>query len=183
VCGTLNRLLVADRDERLALDEAAGIVRGPERRARLSQQGQRRRVFERDLSRAIVALGGVPSTAVSYRARMGKAARKLRSLLSGPHEGDAYAACARAAVRTSDAYARALRSKLPSDVRFGVEREFSEIEWDRLELGRLRFGALPTASPAMNGDANDDAASAARVRESNDGRALGVWSDEGGAGD
>lgn len=180
VCTTLNRLLVADRDERLALDDAAVIVQGAARRSRLSQQVLRRRVFERDLSRAIVALGGLPATATSYRARIAKAARRLRSLLAGPHEGDAYAACARAAVKTSDAYARALRSRLPTDVRFGVQREFSEIEWDRLELGRLRFGALPAALPTINAEPNDGVVPSDWVRQQNEELALETWSDDGG---
>ncbi|HKY36784.1 MAG TPA: hypothetical protein VJN18_12635 [Polyangiaceae bacterium] len=179
----LNRLIVAGRDEALALDTAARIVQGTERRRRLLHQALRRVVFQHDLSAAVVALGGTPAKAASYRARIGGLARAIRRLLAGPHEGDAYATCARATEKTSGVYARVLRTQLPANVRFGIEREFSEIEWDRRELGRLRFGARPTASPIRSPEPEEDLESRARLRlERSDDLALGTWSDEGGAG-
>lgn len=178
----LNRLIVAGRDEALALDTAARIVQGAERRRRLLHQALRRVVFQHDLSAAVVALGGVPAKSASNRARLSGLARAIRRLLAGPHEGDAYATCARATEKTSGAYARVLRSKLPADVRFGIEREFSEIEWDRSELRRLRFGARPSASPIRSAGPEDDLVSRARLRlERSDELALETWSDEGGA--
>jgi uncharacterized protein (TIGR02284 family) len=183
VRAALNRLIVAGRDEALALDTAARIVQEADRRRRLLHQALRRVVFQHDLGAAVVALGGTPAKAASYRARIGDLARAIRRLLAGPHEGDAYATCARATENTSGVYARVLRTQLPADVRFGIEREFSEIEWDRRELGRLRFGARPTASPVRSLEPEDDLASRARVRlERSDDLALGTWSDEGGAG-
>ena len=147
----LNRLIVADLDEGLVLNAAALVLHGTGRRRRLLHQARRRGVFREDLGKAILALGGVPAKRASYRARVSGAARRFRQILTGGHEGDAYAACARATEKTSAAYARALRSTLPADVGFGVERELSEIEWDRIELNRLRFGALPAAVPAGGG--------------------------------
>lgn len=152
VRSALNRLIIADRDEGLALDAAARVVRGAERRQRLLQQALRRSVFQRDLGAAITGLGGVPAESASYRAKIGSAARRIRQVLTGPHEGDAYASCARAAERTSVAYSRALRSTLPPDVRFGVQRAFSEIEWDCAELRRLRFGARLATLPVRSGE-------------------------------
>jgi uncharacterized protein (TIGR02284 family) len=181
VRAALNRLIVAGRDEALALDTAARIVQGTEHRRRLLHQALRRVVFQHDLGAAVVALGGTPAKAASYRARVGDLARAIRRLLAGPHEGDAYATCARATEKTCSAYARVLRSKLPADVRFGIERELSEIECDRRELGRLRFGARPTASPTRDAGPEDDLASRARLRlERSDELALETWSDEGG---
>lgn len=183
VRAALNRLIVAGRDEALALDAAARVVRGAERRRRLLHQALRRVVFQHDLSAAVVALGGVPARAASHRARVRGLAQALRRLLSGPHEGDVYAACARAAEKTSRVYARVLRTKLPADVRFGIEREFSEIEWDRNELGRLRYGARPTASAIESARPEDESASRARLRlERSDDLALETWGNEGGAG-
>jgi uncharacterized protein (TIGR02284 family) len=179
----LNRLIIACRDEALALDTAARIVQGAERRRRLSHQALRRVVFQRDLSAAVVGLGGRPVTTASYRARVASLARAVRRLLAGPHQGDAYAACARATAKTGAAYTRVLRSKLPADVRFGIERELSEIEWDRDELSRLRFGARPAASPAASVERDEELAWRARLRlERSDELALETWSDEGGAG-
>ena len=147
-CVALNRLIVAGLDEGLTLEAAALVIRGNDRRRRLLHQALRRGVFQNDLGNAITALGGTPVRNASYRAKMGGAARRFRQFLTGGHEGDAYAACARATEKTSEVYTRALSSTLPGDVRFGVEREFAEIEWDRAELGRLRFGAPLAASPA-----------------------------------
>jgi uncharacterized protein (TIGR02284 family) len=134
----LNRLIKAGRNEVMALEAAADIVDGAERRARIREQVGRRLIFQRDVARAVVALGGVPATRGSGIARLTAAARGIRKLLIGAHEGDAYAVCARAAEKTAAAYAEALATALPADVRFGVERQYAEIECDRSELRRLR---------------------------------------------
>ncbi|HET7539603.1 MAG TPA: hypothetical protein VFK05_07020 [Polyangiaceae bacterium] len=182
-CVALNRLVVADLDEGLVLGAAAVVVQGSEARRRLLHQVLRRRVFEGDLSKAITALGGRPIRKGSYRAKVTAVAQRIRQILVGGHEGDAYAACARATEKTSAAYTRALRLELPADVRFGLEQELFEIQCDRLELGRLRFGARPASSPVggkrpENGEAFDAPLYSAR----NDEDALEAWSNEGGAG-
>jgi uncharacterized protein (TIGR02284 family) len=181
VAAKLNRLIVAGQDEAQTLRTAARIVGGAERRERLQHQALRRAVFQSDLSAAVVALGGVPAQTGSFHAQLGALARGLRRLLAGPHQGDAYAACARAAEKTSNAYARVLRSSLPSNVRFGLERELSELEWDRDELRRLRFGARPAASPVETNPAPGMKLRSPSSSERNDELALGAWSNEGGA--
>jgi hypothetical protein len=65
----------------------------------------------------------------------------------GSHEGDAYSACARASEVAAGAYAKALTFQLPADVTFGVEQQYAEIERDRHELRRLRWGADLTPLP------------------------------------
>ena len=181
VRAALTRLIVAACDDALALGAAALVVDDAERRGRLLHQARRRAVFQRDLSVAVASLGGVPVKAGSYRAALSRLARAVRRFLAGPHEGDAYAACARAAEKSSAAYATALRSTLPVDVRFGIERQFSETEWDRHELWRLRFGARPAAAP-ISGEPESDVASRSLPRlESSDRLAIQTWSDEGGA--
>ena len=181
-CVALNRLVVADLDEGLVLGAAALVVQGSEARRRLLHQVLRRGVFEGDLSTAITALGGRPTRKGSYRAKVTAAARRIRQILVGGHEGDAYAACARATERTSAAYTRALRLELPADVRFGVEQELFEIQRDRLELGRLRFGARPASSPVGSARPENGKAFDAPLSARNDEDALGAWSNEGGAG-
>lgn len=147
ICVALNRLVVANLDESLVLGAAALVMQASQSRRRLSHQVLRRGVFEGDLSKAITALGGTPTRKGSYRAKVTATARRIRQILVGGHEGDAYAACARATEKTSAAYTRTLRSTLPADVRFGVEQELREIQLDHLELVRLRFGARPSSSP------------------------------------
>jgi uncharacterized protein (TIGR02284 family) len=178
VCSALNRLIVAGRGEILVLAVAARIIDGADRRARLREQAKRRRVFQRDLSAAVTALGGVPATHAASGARLAVAGRRVRELLLGPHEGDAYADCARATEMTATAYAKALRLALPDDVAFGVERQYGEIEWDRSELRRLRWGASPAPLPSPEGQAEG----AGAAREADEARALEVWSEEGGSG-
>lgn len=172
----LNRLIVADLDEGLVLDAAARVLHGPARRRRLLHQGLRRSSFRDDLAQAIVALHGVPAKRASFRARASGAARRFRQMLTGGHEGDAYAASARATEKTIAAYHRALRLELPADVRRGVERHLSEIESDSVELNRLRFGAFPAAAPAGR-----TGVETGEALQGDDARALGAWSDEGGA--
>jgi hypothetical protein len=147
-CANLNRLIVADLDEGLVLDAAALVVHGSGCRLRLLHQALRRGVFRADLGKAIVALGGIPAQSGSYGARVKGVTRWIRQVLVGGHEGDAYASCARATAKTSAAYVHALRSTLPGDVRFGVERELS----DSLELVRLRFGARAEAPAPGSSD-------------------------------
>ncbi len=153
----------------MALDEAVRIIGRGERSARLVQQSRRRVIFQRDLSAGVVALGGVPATSPSYGARLSYLVWGVRRLLTGPHVGDAYAACAKAAEKTERKYAAALRTGLPGDARFGIERQYVEIELDRKELRRLRWGASlsPLPGPALESAGGDE-------------RALDVWSDDGG---
>lgn len=148
----LNRLIVAGWGEVLALEEAIRIVPVADRSGNLPEKAARRRVFRQDLSAAVVALGGVPANGASVTARSRSWARSLRRLVAGPHEGDAYAACARAAECATSEYTRVLRSGLPNDVRFGVERQHAEIDLDCRELRRLRWGASPApAAPHDDG--------------------------------
>lgn len=148
----LNRLIVAGWGESLALEEAIRIVPVADRRGSLPEKAARRRVFRQDLSAAVVALGGVPANGASVAARSRSWARNLRRLVAGPHGGDAYAACARAAENATSEYTRVLRSGLPNDVRFGVERQHAEIDLDCRELRRLRWGA----TPALAGPRDED---------------------------
>lgn len=146
----LNRLIVAGWDEILALEDAIQVVPAADRRGSLPEKAARRRVFRQDLSAAVVALGGVPANGASLTARGRAWARDLRRLLAGPHGGDAYAACSRAAENAADQYTRVLRSGLPDDVRFGIERQHAEVELDSRELRRLRWGAGPAPAAPRN---------------------------------
>jgi uncharacterized protein (TIGR02284 family) len=135
----LNRLIIAGWGELLAFNEAARSVFNPDAQRRLHEKAERRRLFGRELSTALVALGGVPAKHASLRARGLALARGFRRLLIGPHQGDAYAVCADAAELSSKEYSRALRASLPDDVRFGIERQHAEVELDCRELRRLRW--------------------------------------------
>lgn len=135
----LNRLIVAGCGELLVLGEGARLVPGSSAQRSLRDKAERRRVFGHDLGSAVVTLGGVPAKRASLRALGMAWARSLRRLLAGPHRGDAYAACARAAERTSREYSRVLRLGLPDDVRFGLEQQHAEVELDCRELRRLRW--------------------------------------------
>ena len=182
VRSALNRLIVAGWSEIVALEAASRIVDGAERRAALREQIRRRVIFRHDLAAAVTALGGVPAQHAPVAPRVAAAARRLRELAIGPHAGDAYAVCARATERAASAYAEALTLELPPDVMFGVERQQAEIEWDRRELRRLRWGAAVTLPPdrglAVRGEDREESAR----REVADERAIEVWSNEGGGG-
>jgi hypothetical protein len=98
----------------------------------------------------------------------------------GPHEGDAYSVCARASEVAAGAYATALMRELPADMTFGIERQYAEIEWDRHELRRLRWGAALTPLPNPGRRGPPERKSQSAPRKVDEERALGVWSDEGG---
>ncbi len=176
----LNRLIVAGRGEIMALGTALRMVDGNERCALLREQIERRLIFQRDLMAAVTELGGDPATHPAPGARLSAAARRVRELLIGPHDGDAYAVCARATETTANAYSKALKLDLPSDVAFGLERQYAEIEWDHCELRRLRWGASPTSRPDRSVNAQIELANA--PRDADDARALETWSEEGGSG-
>lgn len=135
----LNRLIVAGFGELLALEEATRLVPNLDRQRRLEQKAERRRGFLRDLGSAVVALGGVSPKQASLFARGAAWARRLRRVATGPHQGDAYAVCARVSERTANAYTRALRLSLADDVRFGIEHQYVELGLDCVELRRLRW--------------------------------------------
>jgi hypothetical protein len=139
----LNRLIVAGCGEIVALDEAVGIMADPDRQSDLRQKADLRRVFQRDLSRAVVALGGVPAKGASLRARGLAWGRSLRRLVTGPHGGDAYAACALAAETASGQYSGVLRLSLSADLRLDVERQLVDVNLDWADLRRMRWGASP----------------------------------------
>jgi hypothetical protein len=139
----LNRIIVASHNEVVALRAADRTAFGGAA-TRLSEQTRRRLVFQRDVGAIITRLGGTPAKNASLAARVGVTARRLHALLMGPHQGDAYAACARATARTANAYWNALRAPLPSDVRARLEQQYSEVERDGQALRRLRWGAGPS---------------------------------------
>lgn len=143
----LNRLIVAGWGESLALAEAQRVLPEPDEQRRLARLLERRRTFRLELGKAVVACGGVPAQRASIAAHCLAWARSLRRLVSGPHGGDAYAACARAVERSADAYVRVLGSSLPDEVRSSVERQQAEVELDGGHLRRLRWGA-PTRLPS-----------------------------------
>ncbi len=180
VCSALNRLIVAGWSEIAALEAAERSVDGAERRSALREQVRRRVIFRHDLAAAVGALGGVPAEHATVAARVGAPAHRLRELAIGPHSGDAYAVCARATEAAAKAYAKALTLELPADVMFGVERQASEIEWDRRELRRLRWGAELTPPPDRNLDEPGKQRQERPAREVDDERAVGVWNNEGG---
>ena len=185
VCSALNRAIIAGRDEIMVLDAAAGIMDDAERRARLREQAGRRVIFQQDLVAAVRALGGAPAQHAPSSARLMAGVRRVRRLLIGPHAGDAYAVCARAAAKSASAYSRALELRLPADVRYGVERQSAEVENDCSELRRLRWGANPSTLPRERGETMLAGAGrdAARLRtELDDERALEEWTEDGGAG-
>jgi uncharacterized protein (TIGR02284 family) len=182
VCRRLNRLIIAGQGETMALNSAVRLVDGSERRARLREQAERRLTFQRDLTAAVTALGGAPASHPAAGARLAAGARRVHELLVGPHEGDAYAVCARATEKTATACSMALKLELPADVRFGLERQYAEIEWDHRELRRLRWGASPTPLPSRSPDAQSVRSNASALREADDARALETWSEEGGSG-
>src|SRR5688500_12019852 len=100
VTRSLNRLLIACREEGRALDTGAGLLLGPER-AGLLHQSRRRGIFRRDLRASVVRLGGDPAKGGSPAAQLSGALWSLQILLGGAHTGDVYRACARAAERTA----------------------------------------------------------------------------------
>ena len=85
VRSVLNRLIVAGCGEIIALDAAARIIDGGERRARLREQVQRRLIFQKDLAAAVTGLGGIPAAHATGGARLAEGARRMRELVIGPH--------------------------------------------------------------------------------------------------
>lgn len=181
VSSALNRLIIAGRSEIMVLAAAARIVHGAERRGRLRAQVERRIVFQHDLAAGVTALGGVPATHASSGTWLAVRGRRVRQVLIGPHEGDAYAACARSTEKTATAYAKVLTLGLPPDVEFGVASQYAEVEWDRRELRRLRWGASLAPVPGQSGRQQIERSSASAPSEAVDARALEVWSEEGGS--
>jgi hypothetical protein len=172
----MNRLIVRCHDEITALNDAEKVISGAERRSRLRQQAHSRAFLCRDLGAGVTALGGVPANRPTRGAKLASSLRHLKRMLTGAHGGDAYKACARATARTALACSAALEVELPGDVRFGLERQYGEIESDRKELRRLRQGATPTATAPRNVPEATDAANMRR-----DTAALESWSDDGGS--
>jgi uncharacterized protein (TIGR02284 family) len=182
VRAALNRVIVAGRGEIMALEAAARILSDSERRERVREQAQRRRVFERDLATAVTGLGGVPAARAAIGASVGAVARRIQELFMGQHTGDAYAVCARATETTATAYAKALTLRLPTDVAFGLARQHAEVEWDRAELRRLRWGASLSPLGRPSPQDNTELPGADSPSELDDARAREVWSNEGGPG-
>jgi hypothetical protein len=180
VCSALNRLAVACLDEEAALLADASTIEG-ERGKRLRVQALRREVFRSDLAAGVVALGGAPARVGSYGMTLSAALRSVRKFFVGARRGDAYARSARAAERTARAYSTVLDLELPSDVHFGLERQYVEIEFDRRELRWLRWGGSLGLLPAPGGQGNPARPMpSAGAREAENELALAVWRDDGG---
>jgi hypothetical protein len=179
----LNALIVDSYDETLALDEAAGLLRDPERRGWLRGRSVRRLSFRRDLGAGMASLGADPAAqpaSSSFAAKYWGVLRRLRRFLNGTHEGDAYAVCARAAAKSVQAYGAALELELPDDVRFGLGRHYEELDADRIELRRLRWGADPATPVVPPVTAGEIAALRTRNWDAEEELALDFWVAEGG---
>jgi hypothetical protein len=170
----LNHIVAACRGEELAIARALCVLGGAARKDELRRQSARRVTFRGDISAAIRSLGGAPALQAGYGALSSSALWRMRWFVAGPHAGDAYAACARAAERTSRAYFTLLERELPSDVRFGLASQFAEVEADREELRRLRWGASPMQM--LPSSTFEHSAPALAT----DQRASDVWNDDGG---
>jgi hypothetical protein len=179
VCSALNRLAVACFDEEAALLGDAISVEG-ERGRRLRVQASRRKVFRSDLGAGVMAFGGVPVRAGSYGVTLAGALRSIRRFFVGARRGDVCARSAQAVERTARAYSTALELALPSDVRFGLERQCVEIEFDRRELRWLRWGGSLGPLPASSAQEALGQPPLAADREADHERALGRWGDDGG---
>jgi hypothetical protein len=166
----LNEIVVACRDEELALEAAAMAVLGAERRLSLQCQSRRKVLLRRDLGAAVVALGGVPPSVGSRGARLRLVVWKTRDLIVRRRPGEDYDACARAADETAHAYSHALSMDLPLDVRHTLDVRKIEVDSDRQEIRRLRRGGGPTPLALAAPDA----------RRESDRRAIEVWGDDGG---
>jgi hypothetical protein len=170
VRSALNQLVVACRDEELALEAAATAVLGTERRLSLQRQSRRRVLLRRDLGRAVVALGGVPPNTGSRGARLFLAMWRTLGLVVHRLPGEDYDACARATDNTARAFSNALSLELPPNVRRTLAPRKIEVDSDRQEIRRLRRGGGPTSLTLAAPDARRD----------NDRRALETWGDDGG---
>lgn len=174
----LNRIIVACYAEVAAFEEAAGVIHGGEGTLRLQQLARRRANFLRDLRSGVVALGKVPAAGPSYAVKLASGWRYLKRFLVGSHAGDAYRVCAGATAKTMLAYANALDVELPSDVRFGLEHQYREVQLDWEELRRRRWGATPRRSKQEIPDAET-----APFADAERDQALQSWDDDGGRGE
>ena len=134
VCGAMNRLILACRNDAHAQDAAAEIVSDVEQRDLLTGYANRRGVFVRELSKIVHALGGRARASGSTTANMAALLRRFRSVVIGVHEGDAYGVCARLEAKAERRYDDALLVHLPDAARTIVERQRKEIAHDAAEL-------------------------------------------------
>jgi uncharacterized protein (TIGR02284 family) len=134
---TLNRLIIACREDILAERDAERATRDPAGRDRLHEQTQQRHAFIHDLGAVVHRLGGAVAQQAGTLAWLRSLARQVRALVAGWNEGDGYRACAEAEQRTVRTYAAAL-STLPPDARFGVKQQLAQVEEDLEEARHLR---------------------------------------------
>jgi uncharacterized protein (TIGR02284 family) len=135
---TLNKLIVACREDALAEGDAARAVRDKAVAVRLREQARQRSAFIDDLGRGVRSLGGRPAAEASGMAWVRSIGRHLRALVGGWHEGDGYAGLVHAEERTARAYADALSGWLPDDARYGVKLQLARIEFDLEEARQAR---------------------------------------------
>lgn len=169
----LNELVIACRDEELALEAAAAAVHGAERRFPLQDQSRRKVLLRRDLGAAVATLGGVSPEDGSRWAWVSLSLWKARALVTGRGPGEDYDACARAADRTARAYSNVLRLELPGAVRLTLDLRRLGIDSDRRELHRLRRGGSATSRLGAGFDGQKDT--------EEDRRALDAWGEDGGS--
>jgi uncharacterized protein (TIGR02284 family) len=176
IARSLNRIVVACRDEAIVINSAAHTLSDAKRRAYLRQQTRRRRSFRRDLADRIIDLGGAPAARASFHVRLAGVLHRVWGFMAGAHPADTYAACARATSNTAHACAKALQLELPAGIRLDIARKYTEVETELKELRRLRWSASPT--PRLRRNASAISKTAGRLRS--DERALGAWDDDGG---
>lgn len=140
VCGHLNRLAVACRDDIIARSSTwRGGLSDTEQVAIEAQVGKRLDFID-ELHELVFRLGGRFVNRGSHFARAHRALHELVVLVSGRHLGDEYERCARAEVHAARVYDEVLGHRdLPMLIRLVVERQQEEIVHDRDALKQLRY--------------------------------------------
>lgn len=164
----LIRVVVAGRDEVLALEEAVLVVPLSEV-PRLQRQVHRRLAFRNDLDAAILASGGTPTLDGAFGERLLRTLRGVRGWLFARSARNVYGSCTRAALNSIARYEAVRSLELPGDIRFGIEHQHAEVEVDFDELTRLRWsGRRPAVEP---------------LDEDSEAAAFESWTDDGGRRD
>jgi uncharacterized protein (TIGR02284 family) len=139
-CTCLNHLIVACFDDINAQRAAASIVRGDYAKNRLEDAAARRASFIHELSTLVTDLGGQPQTKGSMGEGIRSAVTWVRTLVTGPHYGEAYSTATRIERRTESSYELArVDGSLSAKAREVVLRQHEQIssdckEWTNLQM-------------------------------------------------
>ena len=142
VISVLNNLIETCKDGQEGFQAAAEGVKNSSLKSLFAEYGLQRAQFGGILQEVVNRLGGNPEKGGSVSASLHRGWMNIKAAVTGNDESAIIAECERSEDVARDAYQKALKEKLPADIRAIVDGQFKEVQHshDRIRSLEVKTG-------------------------------------------